>query len=258
MATFQWHARQSIILRHSTLQPAPIPSSLKKTQRKVVSQGLIPNYVWVKVVPRVVARQQLRGCIRVSQNTVEIKHRVEDVTHSDECIDSLTGLLAFGIRVWLCIIGGWRGTEWSDGCSKERKARGMNSSCHLLIRDDEPISDLSLRLHIAVCNSNVVDTFEDHSIFHVRLCQHVPVHPADDIRTESIMQDAVSSCGLVENGYALGGLVLLHSRQKQIWPSIICQPQYIRDIGSTNRLFALVVLPWPSVMLSPMMANELE
>lgn len=93
----------------------------------------------------------------------------------------------------------------------------MNSSCNLLIRKDEPIPDLSLRLHIAGYNSNAVYTFEGHGVFRVRLWQLVPVDPADDILIEDVMQDAVSPCGLVANGDARGGLVFLHSRQKQVW-----------------------------------------
>lgn len=84
---------------------------MENAQWEVVSQSPKSSSVWVMVVPRVVARQQLRGSIRISQHMVEVKHRVEDATVSDERIGSRTGLLAFDIRVRLCVIGGRRCTK---------------------------------------------------------------------------------------------------------------------------------------------------
>lgn len=143
-----------------------------------------------------------------------------------------------------------------DCCTEKGQTGGMDSSCDLLVRDDEPVTDFSLRLHVGGCDADVVDPFEDHGVLQVRLCQHVPVDATDDIRSEAIMQDAVSTGSLVQNGDILCCLVLLHLGQEKVWPTVcllaVCTLQPLLVIPSV--VFSMVA--WPSVMLSPMMANE--
>lgn len=110
----------------------------------------------------------------------------------------------------------------------------MDASSDLFIRANEPIANERLIDWVRVRDADVVDAFEDHRILDTGLRKDISVDSADYVWSEAIMQDAVSSCCLVEHCYGRCTWVTLHLCEYKVRPAAYGQPILLFMITINN------------------------
>lgn len=150
-------------------------------------------------VPGVVRRVELAGRFGIANDLIEVDNSVEKSGSPDERVDTLAGLLPGRVGVRLDGSVGWGSGEWSDGSSEDGDAEGVDTGDDLLEGSDEAVADVLLGCGGVVCDTDVVDAFEDHRVLDAGLCEDVAVDTADRIRSESVGEDAVTTGSLVQN-----------------------------------------------------------
>lgn len=73
----------------------------------------------------------------------------------------------------------------------------MNAGDHLLECIDQIVSNVLLGFDGRWGYTDVVDTLEDHGIFHTGLSQDVPIDPSKGVWSVTIRKDSVTSGGLI-------------------------------------------------------------
>lgn len=134
----------------------------------------------------------------------------------------------------------------------------MQPLYHLPIRFFELLDDLGLRCRSVRRRADIVDPFKDDRVLDPGLGEDVPIDSGQGVRAQSVGEDPVSTSPLVEYGEREIGL--LKTGRKVVGPPVVgsrvelletCLKADCLKALCSYRLFSLVSLPRPSVMLSP-------
>lgn len=86
----------------------------------------------------------------------------------------------------------------------------MDPGDDLLVRGDEPVANEGLSCGRSGRCTDIVNTFEKHGVGNARVGEDVAIDATECIGPETVVQDAVSARGLVEDGDVGCGVLFLH------------------------------------------------
>lgn len=202
----------------SLLKPINTISKLAEdVERERPCNSFVTRDIRVKTVSRVVGRVELRVVVWITNDSVKVNDIVKGTAVTDPVVHPVPGGLSLYIGVGL--EGGVWATERGYGSGKHRDAEGVDTRNDLFVGLDQTVSDDLLRGWVGGFDSNIVDAFKDHGIFDTRLGEYVSINSADCIRSQTICEDPIATCCLVEDTDVAGGWVLLHASKDEIRPT---------------------------------------
>lgn len=110
----------------------------------------------------------------------------------------------------------------------------MHHADHLVERGQELIANCLLRCDVRVRGTNVVDTLKNHGVGDSGLCEHIAIYTAKGVGAQSICQDAVSTCGFVDEGNVLleiGGVGRLQPAEDVVGPAVVFIVVALASVG---------------------------
>lgn len=217
----------------------------KQGQVDSLGHGLVPGRVQVQVVARVVLGVELRRIGRVPDGGIEVDNSIEPTTALDPLVDAqalgLDGRLAVRLA---------RPAARRDGRAEDGDAEPVQASDHLVERGDEPVAHephLRLGRRRSRGAAEVVDALVD---------ERVP-DPACATTSRSMRPSALGPSPSASTRLPPAASLTTATTTTEAAPVPVLASDCRRAASwSGQRSLPLVVLPRPSVMLSPTMTRE--
>ncbi|TLD10098.1 hypothetical protein PgNI_06285 [Pyricularia grisea] len=150
--------------------PNTILELFKQAQIEALPHGPIARRVEMKIVARVVGREQPRLVAWIPDQGVKVDDGIEPPRRPDPLVDGQPRHLARRLAVRLA-----RPAHGRDGGAEHGDALGVAARNHLLVRRDQPLPHRLLRRRGGRRRPDVVDALEDDRVPQRRRREHVPV-----------------------------------------------------------------------------------
>lgn len=213
------------------IQPIPqrTPTSLEPThavlelpkhiQWELLRQPPISRRTRMQTVARIIRSIHLCCILRITENQIKVQNCIKRPTVPNPVIHTQPRLLSQGSRVSLqrAIIT----AKGRDGGPEKRNLVRMYARDHLFVCLDDPIARLRLRGDFVGRRANVVDALEHHGVLDAAVRQHVAVNAAQSIGTQTVVEDPVTACRLVDDADVLRGTLAAHASVQQVRPASV-------------------------------------
>src|SRR5581483_4990375 len=174
----------------------------------------------MKMIARIICRQQAFGMLRIAHDLVEIDHGVKMPGGANPIIDGSPVSLVGGGRM---IVG--RTSKRQDGSADHFDVISVRARHNLLVcRKNSPDQNIMLRARdvaFASQHANVIDSFEHNQIPDARLRNHIAVQPRQRIRPQAIRKQMVPANALIENGVVARGGPRLKAFCQHVRPTVV-------------------------------------